>query len=135
MVKAPGRWPTAYHSPGRNGTVRLSGGKSGCTMIPDPRPQPPQRMSASIPAGTPWSWRLGLLAAIVGLTTLAYLGQDFLGTRGQALIGVVCFLSVGLACSTNIRAINWRTVGTGIGLQVFLALMILKVPPVRDAFE
>lgn len=86
-------------------------------------------------AGTPWSWRAGLFVAVVALTTLAYFGQDVLGPRGQAVLGVVCFLSVGLACSTNIRAINRRTVLAGIALQVFLALMILKVPPVRHAFE
>jgi CNT family concentrative nucleoside transporter len=86
-------------------------------------------------AGTPWSWRAGLALGIIGLTTVAWLGQSTLGPRGQAAIGVVCFLSVGLACSTNIRAINWRTVATGIGLQVFLALMILRVAPVRRAFE
>jgi concentrative nucleoside transporter, CNT family len=92
-------------------------------------------MSNQPPAGTPWTWRLGLIAAIVGLTTLAYLGQSTLGPRGQATIGVVCFLSVALAFSTNIRAINPRTILTGIGLQIFLALLILKVPLVRDAFE
>ena len=85
--------------------------------------------------GTPWSWRLGLAVVIVALTTVAYLGQDVLGPRGQATIGVVCFLSVALACSANIRAINRRTVLTGIALQVFLAVMILKVQPVRDVFE
>jgi concentrative nucleoside transporter, CNT family len=85
--------------------------------------------------GTPWSWRLGLAAAVVGLTTLAYLGQDTLGPRGQAAIGVVCFIGVALACSTNVRAINLRTILSGIGLQVFLAVLILKVPPVRHGFE
>src|SRR4051794_35370151 len=85
--------------------------------------------------GTPWSWRLGLAVGIVALTTVAYVGQDRLGARGQALIGVVCFLAVALTFSTNIRAINRRTVFTGIGLQLFLAVMILKVQPVRDVFE
>jgi concentrative nucleoside transporter, CNT family len=85
--------------------------------------------------GTPWSWRLGLAAAVVGLTTLAYLGQDSLGPRGQAAIGVVCFLGVALVFSTNVRAISRRTVLTGILLQVTLAVLILKVGPVREAFE
>jgi CNT family concentrative nucleoside transporter len=106
--------------------------------LPDARLAVPKRtalMPATPSAGTPWSWRLVLAAGIGGLTTLACLGQAALGPRGQAAIGVVCFLSVAIACSTNIRAINWRTVASGIGLQVFLALMILKVPPVRAAFE
>ncbi|HKB03201.1 MAG TPA: nucleoside transporter C-terminal domain-containing protein [Gemmataceae bacterium] len=86
-------------------------------------------------SGTPWSWRLGLAAAVVALTTAAYLGQATLGPRGQAAIGVVCFLGVALVFSTNIRAINRRTVLTGILLQVTLAVLILKVGPVREAFE
>jgi concentrative nucleoside transporter, CNT family len=88
-----------------------------------------------IPVRTPLSVRLGLALAIVSLTTIAYLGQSVLGPRGQAAIGVVCFLGVALTFSTNIRAINRRTIATGFLLQVFLALLILKVPPVRLAFE
>ena len=37
------------------------------------------------------------------------------------------FLLVTVACSTNIRAIDWRTVGWGIALQWLLALFILKL--------
>jgi len=85
--------------------------------------------------GTPWTWRAGLAVIIVGLTTFAYLNQGLLGPRGQAAIGIVCFLSVALVFSTDIRAIRRRTVVTGIALQVCLALLILKVGPVRDAFE
>jgi concentrative nucleoside transporter, CNT family len=92
-------------------------------------------MSHSPSAGTPWSWRLGLLFGIVTLTTVAYVGQSTLGPRGQAALGVISFLAVGLACSTNIRSINWRTVGTGIALQVFLAVMILRVEFVFNAFK
>jgi len=84
---------------------------------------------------TPWSWRVGLAVIVVGLTTFAYLNQSLLGPRGQAAIGIVCFLSIALVCSTNIRAISSRTVLSGIGLQLFLALMILQVPPVRRTFE
>src|SRR5262245_48655375 len=86
-------------------------------------------------SGTPWSWRLGLIAFIVALTTATYFNQSTLGVRGQAAIGVVCFLGVAITCSTNIRAINLRTVLSGIMLQVFLAVMILRFPPVRSAFE
>ena len=71
---------------------------------------------------TPLTFRLGLAIAIVSLTTIAYLGQSVLGPRGQAAIGVVCFLGVALTFSTNIRAINWRTIATGFLLQVFLAI-------------
>src|SRR5262245_28497202 len=84
---------------------------------------------------TPWSWRVGLAVIIVGLTTFAYLNQSLLGPRGQAASGSVCFLSIALVCSTNHRPNNLGTVLSGIGLQLFLALMILQVPPVRRTFE
>jgi CNT family concentrative nucleoside transporter len=86
-------------------------------------------------AGTPWSWRVGLFAAVAVLAILASVGQSVLGPRGQAVLGVFAFLFVALACSTDIKAINRRTVLTGIGLQIFLALLILRFPPVRSAFE
>ena len=86
-------------------------------------------------AGTPVSWRLGLAAAVVTLTTVAFYGQAVLGPRGQAAVGIVCFLGVALTFSTNIRAINLRTFVTGFLLQVSLAVIILQVPPVRRAFE
>ena len=36
------------------------------------------------------------------------------------------FLLVIAACSTNLRAVNWRTVGWGLVLQWTFALFILK---------
>ena len=42
-------------------------------------------------------------------------------------LGIVCFIAVVAAFSTNLRAVNWRTVGWGIALQVGLALLILKL--------
>src|SRR5262245_16151834 len=89
----------------------------------------------SPPAGTPWPWRLGLAAAVVTLTVIAYFGQSVLGPRGQAAIGIVTFLGVALTFSTDVRAINRRTFITGFLLQVSLALIILHVRPVRAAFE
>src|SRR5262249_30310100 len=92
-------------------------------------------MPAPSYSGTPWSWRIGLALVVIGLTTFAFFNQSALGSRGQAAIGIVCFLSVALVCSTNIRAINRRTIVTGFALQLCLALLILKFGPVREAFE
>ncbi|NQW05017.1 MAG: Na+ dependent nucleoside transporter domain protein [Acidobacteria bacterium] len=41
-------------------------------------------------------------------------------------LGVVCFLLLIASASTNLGAVNWRTVGWGMGLQLALALFILK---------
>ena len=66
-------------------------------------PDPSKRMSNAPARGTPWTWRLGLIAAVAALTTLAYLGQDFLGRRGQAIIGV---FSIGLIAWTVRRSLR-----------------------------
>jgi CNT family concentrative nucleoside transporter len=95
-------------------------------------------MNAHAPSAAPpmplW-WRLAIAAGVALLTTLACLAQDTLGRGGQAAIGVVCFLGVAAIFSTNLRALNRRTVLTGILLQVTLAVLILKVGPVREVFE
>jgi CNT family concentrative nucleoside transporter len=44
----------------------------------------------------------------------------------QPLFGAAVILMIALACSTNRRAINWRTVAWGLGLQVLFALIVLK---------
>ncbi len=52
------------------------------------------------------------------------------GFLGITVLLLICFL-----LSNNRKAINWRTVGIGIGLQFVLALLILKVPFVRELFD
>ncbi|MGD9682058.1 MAG: NupC/NupG family nucleoside CNT transporter [Candidatus Obscuribacterales bacterium] len=50
------------------------------------------------------------------------------------LLGIVTILLVAFAASNNRRAISWRLVGVGLGGQLLLALLILKVPGFTDAF-
>ncbi len=46
--------------------------------------------------------------------------------RFTGIFGIVLILAVAFALSNNRRAINYRTVGVGLGLQVLLAFFILK---------
>src|SRR5262249_56197633 len=78
---------------------------------------------------TPFPVRVLLGLVVVGLTAAAYYAHDALGTRGQAALGVVAFFALGAAFSANLRAVNWRTIGWGIALQVLLAVLTLKAPP------
>jgi CNT family concentrative nucleoside transporter len=41
-------------------------------------------------------------------------------------LGIVCFVALVLGCSSAPRAVNWRTVGWGLVLQLGFALFILK---------
>jgi CNT family concentrative nucleoside transporter len=46
--------------------------------------------------------------------------------RFTGLLGLITFLSLAYAFSTNRRAIKWRTVAWGLGLQIVFALIVLK---------
>jgi concentrative nucleoside transporter, CNT family len=56
-------------------------------------------------------------------------------SRLQPLIGLVFILGVAYTLSTNRKAINPRTVGWGLGLQVLFALLVVKTPYGIQAFE
>ena len=55
--------------------------------------------------------------------------------RFTGLLGVVLILGVAFLLSNNRKAINYRLVFSGLGLQLALALLILKVPPVKTFFQ
>jgi CNT family concentrative nucleoside transporter len=57
---------------------------------------------------------------------LIWLLEDTLGPRGRAAAGYVCFLGIAAAFSANLRAVNWRTIGFGIVLQIALAFLVLR---------
>ena len=84
---------------------------------------------------TPFIWRLGIGTAVLVLACAAYLLRDAAGPRGQAVAGIFCFFGLVAMCSSNLRAVNWRTIGWGVALQVALAVLVLKVPLVHQALE
>ena len=76
--------------------------------------------------GTPMIWRVAILVAIGLIASGAYVGQQFIGLRGQSAAGIVCFFGIVAASSRNLRAVNWKTIGWGVCLQVVLAVLVLK---------
>ncbi len=92
-------------------------------------------MQNSTIASTSPSSRILLLAAVAGMTLLAWVCREQIGVRGQSFFGIVCFLGVAAACSENVRNVNWRTVATGFGLQFLLGVLILQVDAVYQLFE
>jgi len=46
--------------------------------------------------------------------------------RFTGLLGLITFIGVAYACSTNRRAIRWRTVAWGVGLQFVFAVLVIK---------
>jgi CNT family concentrative nucleoside transporter len=61
---------------------------------------------------------------------LQVLGDIAFGLFGLAVLVFIAFLF-----SNNRRAISWKLVATGIGLQIAFAALVLKVPLGRDVFD
>ena len=53
----------------------------------------------------------------------------------RGLIGVAVFIGIAVLFSTNRKAINWRLVAMGIGLQLVFALLVLKTGPGETLFD
>jgi concentrative nucleoside transporter, CNT family len=83
----------------------------------------------------PFAWRVAIAALVVLIGTIAYLFRESLGPRVTAAMGIVCFLGIPAALSSNLRAVNLRTLGWGMVLQVLLAVLTLKVSWVRAGFK
>ena len=84
---------------------------------------------AAPPPRTPFVWRLILGGGVLVLGLLAFLLQPTIGPRGQAAIGILCFLGLAAAFSHNLRAVNWHTLGWGLAFQLLLALFVLTSEP------
>ena len=67
----------------------------------------------------------GAAALLLGVIVVLLAGSMSTTVRGG--LGIVVFILVIATCSTNLRAVNWRTVGWGIALQWLFALFILKL--------
>ncbi|MFN6047405.1 MAG: Na+ dependent nucleoside transporter N-terminal domain-containing protein, partial [Bacteroidota bacterium] len=50
-------------------------------------------------------------------------------------VGIVVIFALAFALSNNRKAINYRTVGVGLLIQVLLAIFILKTPMGKSVFS
>lgn len=53
----------------------------------------------------------------------------------QAVLAVIVFVAIGYACSTNRKAINWKTIAWAFCLQLVFAFLILKTTPGQVVFN
>jgi concentrative nucleoside transporter, CNT family len=83
-------------------------------------------MTDAAPVRTDGQLRLVAVAIAVVVPAMAWMLSGTIGYRGQAGAGAICFIAICAACSSNLRAVSWRTVLWGIALQLTLALFILK---------
>jgi concentrative nucleoside transporter, CNT family len=84
-------------------------------------------MTDPAPVRTDGRLRLIAFAVAIGVPAVAWAMSGAIGYRGQAGAGAICFIAICATCSTNLRAVSWRTVLWGMALQLTLALFILKL--------
>lgn len=74
---------------------------------------------------------------LLGDTTAQIIpNQGFsLESFGRGVLGLAVVLAIAFAFSARRRRINWRTVSIGLGVQLLLAVGILKVPAVQWFFN
>ena len=53
----------------------------------------------------------------------------------RGMLGIICLLIIAFLFSRNRKEINWMLVGKGLGVQIFFAILILKVPFISTGFE
>jgi concentrative nucleoside transporter, CNT family len=58
-----------------------------------------------------------------------------IGSRLTGILGLVVILGIAIAFSRNRRAISWRIVGWGVGLQLVFAIFVLRVPIGQEIFK
>nr|WP_291794156.1 nucleoside transporter C-terminal domain-containing protein [Maribacter sp.] len=58
-----------------------------------------------------------------------------LNSLGRGVLGMAVLLLLAFLFSSNRRAINWKTVGVGLALQLVIAIGVLKIPFVQLVFE
>src|SRR5262245_31996925 len=90
----------------------------------------------SPPARQPWT--RADLTVLGGLTAVAAaaIALGFAGmTRIQPVAGLALILALGYCFSSARRAIDYRTVGWGLGLQFLFALIVLKTTVGQQVFQ
>ncbi len=58
-----------------------------------------------------------------------------INTIWRGILGMFVLIFISYLFSANRKAINWKTVGIGLTIQLFIAIGVLKVPFIQSAFE
>lgn len=57
-----------------------------------------------------------------------------IGSLGRGIVGMLALIAISFLFSSNRKAINWKTVGIGLSIQLLLAIGILKVHVIQMGF-
>jgi CNT family concentrative nucleoside transporter len=61
--------------------------------------------------------------------------RDGSGSRFSGILGIFLILGLGVLLSRNRRAIRWRVVAWGLGLQLLFAIFVLRIPAGQALFR
>jgi CNT family concentrative nucleoside transporter len=86
------------------------------------------------PAATPGLMQARPPAPQADTATARVAAPRSIPQRLTGLFGMAVILGIGFALSRNRKAISWRVVGWGLGLQFAFAVFVLRVPWGRDMF-
>jgi CNT family concentrative nucleoside transporter len=89
-----------------------------------------------MPARAPWRRAdLLVLAALLGIGAVAAaIAWAANAPKVQSLTGLCVLLAIAFAWSSDRSAIDRKTVAWGLGLQIVIALVVLRTTPGREAF-
>ncbi len=86
-------------------------------------------------AGRGFSSLLGQAAPVVGTPTAPVVPDVSILARFTGLLGIVLIIALAYGMSHNRKAIKWRIVGWGLGLQLVFAIFVLRVPVGQELFR
>ena len=92
---------------------------------PDSTPAPPLPRLPCRPRHR-WPGGFTLLRHCSRCSSATYCARDTIGLHGQSLAGIFFFFGIVALFSANLCAVNWRTIGWGIALQLLLAVLVLQ---------
>ncbi|MBF0350982.1 MAG: nucleoside:proton symporter [SAR324 cluster bacterium] len=52
----------------------------------------------------------------------------------QGLLGIIALMALSWGISENRKSVNWKTVGAGLMIQLLLAVILLKIPLIKEGF-
>ena len=84
----------------------------------------------------------GLLFSFIATNAQEAISNEIIPSEGismnsvlRGVLGMVVLIAVAFLFSSNKKAINWKTVGVGLGFQLIIAVGVLKVPFIQKVFE
>jgi len=127
---APPAADTAAVSPAAPGAQPAPDAPSDDSTLPQTRPV----AESGVAQAEPGPVTAGVAAAQAARLAADEAAGSTLAERAVSLLGLLVFIAIAWVLSVNRRAVSWRPVIWGVGLQLVFAFAIVKTPVGREAF-